>query len=68
MHYAKLEKSKRLQCVLAALKRRKRLSTMQIIERANVCAVNSIISEIRRNGYVITCKRDGGVWYYSLQK
>jgi hypothetical protein len=68
MHYARLEKSKRLQRVLSALKRRKRLSTMQIINLLDVCAVNSIISEIRRNGYVIVCKREGGAWYYSLQK
>ena len=40
---------------------------MQIIQRANVCAVNSIISELRANGFDINCQRQGDVWYYQLR-
>jgi hypothetical protein len=37
---------------------------MDIIEKAKVCAVNSIISELRENGMKIDCQRNGGAWYY----
>lgn len=71
MHAAKLDKSQRLKRVLNVLKdareRNEALSTMQIIRQANVCAVNSIIAELRANGYPIDCTRDSGVWRYTLQ-
>ena len=60
MHHAKLKKSARLQRVAKLLKAHKRpLSTMDIIEKAKVCAVNSIISELRENGMKIDCQRKG---------
>ena len=68
MKAARLDKSKRLKRVLSALKRYSKLSTMQIIEKANVCAVNSIISELRQNGFDITCHRSGDAWFYRLVK
>jgi hypothetical protein len=41
---------------------------MDIIRNANVCAVNSIISELRQNGINISCQRRGSNWYYTLEK
>jgi len=68
MNYANLETSPRLQRVLKYLKRCKtERSTMDIIKAANVCAVNSIMSELRRNGFTIKTRREGGVYFYKLQ-
>jgi hypothetical protein len=39
-------------------------STMEIVNKAQVCAVNSIISELRANGREIYCRREKHVWYY----
>lgn len=65
MHHARLEKSPRLQRVKAVLNRHKRpLTTMEIIEKAKVVAVNSAISELRQNGMVIDCWRSGDLWFY----
>lgn len=67
MHAARITHSKRLQRVLSLLKKAKRpVSTMQIIQRAKVCAVNSIVAELRANGYAITCRRRGDVWHYQI--
>ena len=67
LHAAKLKNSKRLQRVYAYLKRcKKEKSTMDIIKAANVCAVNSIISELRDNGISIDCRRSGDKWLYKL--
>lgn len=49
--------SKRLQRVHELLKSGEELSTMQIIQRGQVCAVNSIVAELRENGLSITCRR-----------
>lgn len=55
IHAAKLGKSSRLTRVYALLKGGKKYSTRQIIKLADVCAVNSIISELRANGIKIEC-------------
>lgn len=57
MHAARIEKSKRLQRVLELLRSRGRkgATTRDIIDVAHVCAVNSIIAELRANGFVIDC-------------
>ncbi|MCB1909947.1 MAG: hypothetical protein KDH15_21510 [Rhodocyclaceae bacterium] len=39
---------------------------MEIVKRAHVCAVNSIVSELRANGIAISCRRDRGVYFYRL--
>ena len=66
-HSAQLSKSDRLQKVLKYLKdSSKERSTMDIIKAVNVCAVNSIISELRDNGIAIDCRRDGRKWLYKL--
>lgn len=69
MRAAKIENSDRLKRTLKVLKRSKSkgCTTMEIIVGANVCAVNSIISELRRNGYHIVCKREGMAWRYTLR-
>lgn len=66
MHYAKLRTSRRLQRVLGLLSDGGEHSTRDIILRANVCAVNSIIAELRRNGLPVTCRVSGGVYFYRL--
>lgn len=64
MNAAKLDKSERLQRVDALLSSGKQYSTLEIVQMACVCAVNSIIAELRANGRQITCKRFGDQWYY----
>lgn len=69
MHNAKLENSERLQRVLRFLSDGRPRSTREIIHGAGVCAVNSIISELRANGLEITCRcADGrqGIYEYIL--
>lgn len=66
MRYARLTSSKRLQRVLSVLSDCEEHSTMDLISRAHVCAVNSIVSELRANGIAVACRRDRGVWYYRL--
>lgn len=68
MNAAKLEKSDRLKKVHALLTRFKGrwLSTMDVIQRAQVCAVNSIMDELRENGVRIETKREGRVWSYRM--
>ena len=69
MHAAKVEKSKRLQRVLALLKTGHIYTTRQIIKAARVCAVNSIISELRENGFDIECRRIAkGIYTYQLNQ
>jgi hypothetical protein len=67
MRYAKLENSPRLQRVLRVLKKHKRLTTLDIIKKAQVCAVNSAIAELRENGFTIDCTRKGDIWSYTLK-
>lgn len=64
MHAAKLENSDRLARVDALLKDGREHSTLDIVNAANVCAVNSIIAELRANGQDIRCERRGNTWYY----
>ena len=55
IHAAQLSRSPRLQRVLAFLRERagEGATTMEIIRQANVCAVNTIIQELRENGLLI---------------
>lgn len=68
MHAANIENSPRLQQVLSYL-RKGPATTFEIVMGCGVCAVNSIIAELRANGYVITCtpvKGQRGVYIYEL--
>lgn len=64
MNSASLETSNRLKRVDAVLADRMPHSTLEIVQKAKVCAVNSIISELRDSGRQIACSRENRVWYY----
>jgi hypothetical protein len=66
MRFAKIERSQRLQRTLKALQSARELSTLELIHQANIVAVNSAISEQRRNGYSISCRSVDRVYYYRL--
>jgi len=53
MHHARLDRSPRLQRVYDLLSDGAEHSTRDIIRDAEVCAVNSVISELRENGCYI---------------
>lgn len=72
---AKLDRSERLQRVLTLLieNRHRWLTTRQIMRLSHVCAVNTVIAELRDNSAEIECKttvlRDGKRrWSYRLTK
>lgn len=67
MHAARIEKSERLQRVDALLSDGLPHSTMAIIEQARVCAVNSIIGELRENGRVIHCHQVDRIFFYQME-
>ena len=66
MKAANLDTSPRLQRVAAFLKDGKEHSTMEIIQGANVAAVNSCVAELRDNRLDIICQRKGDLWFYSM--
>jgi hypothetical protein len=66
MHSANLSKSDRLHRVLKLLMDGQKHTTRDIIRKAKVCAVNSIISEIRDNGFKVMCERKADKWFYWL--
>ena len=68
MHAANIESSDRLARVADLLAQGGEFSTLDIIKKANVCAVNSIISELRQNGYEIHCERRGEKWFYRMEQ
>lgn len=64
MRAASLAKSKRLQRVDRLLADGGWHSTREIIQEAQVCAVNSVVAELRENGRGIECRQRGRYWYY----
>ncbi len=68
MNAASIEKSERLGRVLDLLSQGGDFSTLDIIKQAKVCAVNSIVAELRQNGFDINCQRKGDKWFYRLEK
>ena len=63
--------SPRLQRVLAVLRDGAEHSTRDLVARAHVCAVNSIVAELRANGIAVACRQGAGedgarVWLYRL--
>jgi hypothetical protein len=71
MRHGKLSTSPRLQRALRALQRADgEISTRDLAERADVCAVNSVIAELRANGAEITCRQEvrhgARRFYYTL--
>ena len=67
MNAANLERSARLQRVLALLSSGREYSTMEIVQQAQVMAVSAAVSELRAQGKNIKCKRRGNVWYYRME-
>lgn len=63
-HYARVDTSARLRRVAAVLADGREHTTLQIMRRAHVCAVNAIVAELRDNGYAISCQRRGDRWFY----
>ena len=58
MHHAKLSESPRLRRTLRVLQRAKcELSTRDLTRMADICAVNSVIAELRANGAEITTRQ-----------
>jgi hypothetical protein len=72
MHAAKIDDSPRLQKVRDFLRRNKGGATTREISRGcDVYAVNSIIAELRVNGYTVDCnpvKGQRGVYRYILHE
>jgi len=67
MRYANINNSPRLLRTLKVLRKNTELTTLEIIQKARVCAVSAIISELRENGFSISCKRRGNNWFYKLE-
>lgn len=70
MHAARIDDSPRLQKVRDFLRRQTSgATTFEIITACHVCAVNSIIAELRANGFTVDCqavKGQRGVYRYRL--
>ncbi|MGI9136144.1 MAG: helix-turn-helix domain-containing protein [Candidatus Nanopelagicales bacterium] len=67
MNAATLDTSDRLQRVYKLLSKGGEYTTLEIIQKAGVCAVNSIISELRANGFEINCQRRANKWFYRMK-
>lgn len=67
MHAARLGHSERLRRVRALLADGVPRSTREIIHGAGVCAVNSIVAELRHNGVPVACQRVGDIWLYWIE-
>ena len=67
MHHANYDKSERLQRTERVLSTGRWYSTLELIILAKICAVSSVISELRRNGFDIECRRVGNVYQYQLK-
>ena len=74
MHAARLSSSSRLKRVHALLADGRAHSTLAIVQQAQVCAVNSIIAELRANGAKIVCRQwvdpatGQRLWLYQMRR
>lgn len=67
VHYARLAESPRLQRLFALLGDGQWHGTRDIVHNAEVMAVNTAVTELRRNGYRIQCRCVGrGRYEYRL--
>ena len=71
MHAARLRRSGRLRRVHELLSDGLEHSTLEIVLEARVCAVNSIVAELRANGCAIECRQERGsqggrIWLYRM--
>ena len=70
MHAATMD-SPRLQRALAVLRDGRAHTTRDLVVEAHICAVNSVVAELRANGIDISCRQGvdvhgGRVWLYQL--
>ena len=71
MHAAKIDDSPRRQKVRDFLRRKGSATTREISNACDVYAVNSIIAELRVNGFSVACnpvKGQRGVYLYTLNE
>lgn len=68
MHAASLKTSARLQRVYCLLRKGQEFTTLDIIQKARVCSVNSIVAELRVAGHEIKCQRRGDKWFYKMER
>lgn len=66
IHYARYEKSERLQRALAFILDGRQHTTLEIIHGADVCAVNSAMDELRANGFDARCVKKTRPAVYQL--
>lgn len=67
IHYAKVEESERLQRACRLLSDGRWHGTREIMLAADVCAVNTVITELRCNGYDIVTRCVGrGRYEYQM--
>lgn len=64
IHFAKFADSERLQRFLDLLLDGQKHTTLQIIQGAGVCAVNSAACELRENGFEVECDRKNPASYW----
>ena len=67
IHAAKVARSPRLNRVLRVLRDGREHTSWELQMEARTVAVHTCISELRANGYSITCRRMGHVWTYRLE-
>ncbi|WP_425091973.1 hypothetical protein [Tropicimonas sp. S265A] len=58
MNAASLKRSPRLQRTLRVLQRGGAFTTRDLVRKARILAVNSVIAELRQNGCVIECRTE----------
>ena len=71
MHAARVDRSARLRRVHEVLSDGREHSTLDLVRSARVCAVNSIVAELRHGGAEIECRvsvsgRGERVWLYRM--
>lgn len=57
IHYADMERSARLQRVARLLMDGEEHGTLEIVQTAKVCAVNSAVAELREHGITVRCRK-----------
>lgn len=67
IHAAKADRSPRLHRVLSVLRDGRDHTSWELQMEARTVAAHTCISELRANGYAITCQRMGHVWVYRLE-
>lgn len=73
IHYADIKNSPRLQRLLQCLEAQPKetggwITTRSIIQQADICAVNSAVTELRCNGYTVDARKSKveNAWEYRL--